>query len=188
VDFLTPSRYIPVYYFKFSQERFISNPLLTVIKSFGAVQSQLPTQTIVMKYPDRGAEGKGGRSQSHVTTDSHSVLCFRTMSLLADLGSELIENTAVNSSSVAACVSVAAESSCHMFFSGRYHATDDFFWLSGVKSCHNTSKYWKRFNIHRGPTAKALVTYETPAVKPKDGVRQSCISGRHSITQFYVIP
>jgi hypothetical protein len=63
-----------------------------------------------------------------------------TDSQLPLVGSDPIQNSISNSSCIVAFVSIAAETSCHMLFSGQYHVTDDFLWLhySGSQvSCHS---------------------------------------------------
>jgi hypothetical protein len=45
---------------------------------------------------------------------------------LHSLGADLAENTVSNSSSVVGSAFGAAEISCHVLFTGRYHATDEF--------------------------------------------------------------
>jgi hypothetical protein len=86
-----------------------------------------------------------------------------TDSQLPSLWSDPTENTFSNSSCSIAFVAVAAEASCHVLFTFRYHATDDIFWFSGVMSQFVASyDLWNHIQGSSHSVFK-LPSYHTPA-------------------------
>jgi hypothetical protein len=62
---------------------------------------------------------------------------FSSSCLLYSLRSDSIENTVSNSSFLVVCISVVAETGCHVLFTGHCIAADDFSCLTMLLSCHN---------------------------------------------------
>jgi hypothetical protein len=109
------------------------------------------------------AISKGGYLPQIPRRGKHKSL--RSWSPFCSLGADQIKKPLPPISSVVACISVAAESSSHMLFTGRYQITDEFFWLSDAMLLYTQNKQtpWFQFAKRTIPTERPPLVGEVSA-------------------------